>query len=143
MAYQHVRTASYVPDPAQGPFTVLRHTLSLPAHWEEPLGRLRDHGRPEGRWSGPRRIPTWEINQLIRATAPDVVTVASNATFGADTPWLYCAEPLPAAVANLYAATWLRSLIRDPEDPAARRLLMECFRDLDTGSLAWRADTID
>ncbi|MFD9477174.1 MULTISPECIES: pPIWI_RE module domain-containing protein [Streptomyces] len=143
MAYQHVRTASYVPDPAQGPFTVLRHTLSLPTHWEEPLGRLRDHGRPEGRWSGPRRIPTWEINQLIRATAPDVVTVASNATFGADTPWLYCAEPLPAAVANLYAATWLRSLIRDPEDPAARRLLMECFRDLDTGSLAWRADTID
>ncbi|MHC3458113.1 pPIWI_RE module domain-containing protein [Streptomyces flavovirens] len=143
MAYQHVRTASYMPDPAQGPFPVLRHTLSLPAHWEEPLGQLRDHGRPEGRWHGPRRIPTREINQLIRTTAPDVVTVASNATFGTDSPWLYCTEPFPTPVTNLYAATWLRNLPRHPDDPDARRLLAECFRELDTGSLTWRADTID
>ncbi|MFJ8691796.1 pPIWI_RE module domain-containing protein [Streptomyces roseolilacinus] len=143
MAYQYVRTAAYVPDPAQGRFPVLRHTLSLPAHWEEPLGRLRDHGRMEGRWHGPRRIPTREINQLIRTTAPDVVTIASNATFGTDAPWLYCTEPLPAPVTNLYAATWLRSLPRDPEDPAPRRLLTECFHDLDTGKLTWRADTVD
>ncbi|MEU5425260.1 DUF3962 domain-containing protein [Streptomyces olivoreticuli] len=140
MSYHHVRAAAYMPDPEQGQFTVPLHTLSLPLSWEEPLQRLLHHGRPESRW---RRVPTKEINQLMRATAPDVVTVDSTATFGTDRPWLYCAQPYPTPVTSLYVATWLKSLLRKQDDPEATRLLMDCFRDLGTGALGWRPSVVD
>ncbi|MFC5724463.1 pPIWI_RE module domain-containing protein [Streptomyces gamaensis] len=142
MSYHHVRTAACMPDPTRGPCTVDLHTLSLPAAWEEPLQRLHHHGLPEERRAR-RRIPTRDINQLMRATAPDVLAVDSTATFGADRPWLYCSRPYPTPVTNLYVATWLKSLRRNPDDPETIRLLMDCFRDLDTGSLSWQPSRVD
>ncbi|MFI8837101.1 pPIWI_RE module domain-containing protein [Streptomyces afghaniensis] len=143
MTYHHVRAAAYVPDPAQAPFKIPLHTICLPADWEEPLQRLREYGQGAGRSATYRRVPTQQINQLMRATAPDVVTVDSTATFGTGRPWLYCAQPYPASVTNLYVATWLRSLRRNPDDPETTRILLDCFRDLDTGSLNWQPAEVD
>ncbi len=143
MAYQHNRPAAYVPDPASGPFVVPMHTLALPAHWEEQLLRLY-HGDMTERQSGRRqRVPTAAINQLMRATAPDIVTVDSTARFGSENPWLYCQDAYPTPVTNLFIATWLKSLPRDAGDPETAALLMQCFRDLDTAALRWRPDRVD
>ncbi|MFI2543306.1 pPIWI_RE module domain-containing protein [Streptomyces rochei] len=141
--YQYNRPAAYLPDPAQGPFVVPMHTLSLPSHWEEPLLRLYHDGMRHGQAQRRRRVPTAAINQLMRATAPDIVTVDSTARFGSENPWLYCQNAYPSAVTNLYIATWLKSLQRDPDDPEAAALLMDCFRDLDTAALGWRPGTVD
>ncbi|GAA0917264.1 pPIWI_RE module domain-containing protein [Streptomyces thermoalcalitolerans] len=141
--YQYIRPAAYLPDPAQGPFIVPMHTLSLPAHWEEPLLRLYHGGMTEKQAERRRRVPTAAFNQLLRATAPDIVTVDSTARFGSENPWLYCQDAYPTAVTNLYIATWLKSLPRHADDPETTALLVDCLRDLDTAALGWRADKID
>jgi hypothetical protein len=141
--YQYNRPAAYLHDPAQGPFVVPMHSLSLPSHWEEPLLRLHHGGMTETQAQRRRRVPTAAVNQLMRATAPDIVTVDSTARFGSENPWLYCQNAYPTAVTNLYIATWLKSLQRDPDDPEAAALLMDCFRDLDTVGLDWWPGTVD
>ncbi|MEV6974115.1 DUF3962 domain-containing protein [Kitasatospora sp. NPDC093806] len=143
MEYQRIRTAAYRPDPDRGGLTVPMHCLDLPAAWQEPLLALRAGGRTEYRKGQPRRVPTKQINQLLRATAPDIVTVDGTATFGAERPWLYCAQAYPQPVTNLFVAAWLRSLQRVPDNPEGAGRLADCFRDLDTGSLRWQARTID
>ncbi|MCF1593855.1 pPIWI_RE module domain-containing protein [Streptomyces muensis] len=143
MEYQYLRAAAYVPDPARGPFAVPMYTLTLPAHWEEPVLRLYHDGLNERQAERRRRVPTRHINQLLRATAPDIVTVDSTARFGSANPWLYRTEPYPMAVTNLYVATWLKSLQRSPNDPETAGLLMDCFRDLDTSALSWQPGMVD
>ncbi|MFJ9114621.1 pPIWI_RE module domain-containing protein [Streptomyces sp. NPDC102394] len=143
MAYQYNRPAAYLPDPARGSFVVPMHTLSLPAHWEEALLRLYHGGMTEGQAGRRRRVPTAAVNQLMRATAPDIVTVDSTARFGSENPWLYCQDAYPMAVTNLYLVTWLKSLPRDAGDPETAALLMDCFRDLDSAALSWRTGGVD
>ncbi|MER7755238.1 DUF3962 domain-containing protein [Kitasatospora sp. NPDC097643] len=143
MEYQRIRAAAYRPVPGRDHFTVPMHCLTLPAAWEEPLLALRAGGRPERRGPHPRRVPTKEINQLLRATAPDIVTVDATATFGAERPWLYCTQAYPQPVTNMFVAAWLRNLQRNPEDPESASRLLACFRDLDTDSLHWQARTVD
>ncbi|MFJ8198276.1 pPIWI_RE module domain-containing protein [Streptomyces sp. NPDC096152] len=143
MAYQYNRLAAYLPDQARGPFVIPMHTLSLPAHWEEPLLRLYHGGMTEGQAERRRRVPTAAVNQLMRATAPDIITVDSTARFGSENPWLYCQDAYPMAVTNLYIATWLRSLPRDAGDPETAALLTSCFRDLDTAALSWQPSRVD
>src|SRR5689334_16284208 len=106
MAYQYNRPAAYLPDQARGSFVVPMHMLSLPAHWEEPLLRLYHGGMTEMQAERRRRVPTAAVNQLLRATALDIVTVDSTARFGSENPWLYCQDAYPMAVTNLYIATW-------------------------------------
>ncbi|MCT7351842.1 DUF3962 domain-containing protein [Streptomyces sp. 15-116A] len=143
MEYQYLRAAAYVPAPAQGPFAVPMYTLALPAHWEEPVLRLYHDGLSQRQAERRHRVPTKHINQLLRATAPDIVTVDSTARFGTANPWLYCTDPYPMPVTNLYVATWLKSLQRNPDDPETVGLLMDCFRDLDTSALSWQPGTVD
>lgn len=143
MEYQYNRPAAYVLEPAQGPFVVPMHTLSLPANWEEPLLRLYHDGMTDRQAERRRRVPAAGINQLMRATAPDIVTVDSTARFGSGNPWLYCQDAYPTAVTNLYIATWLRSLQRDSGDPETAALLIDCFRDLDTAALSWQPGMVD
>ncbi|WP_020699876.1 pPIWI_RE module domain-containing protein [Streptomyces sp. AA0539] len=90
-----------------------------------------------------RRVPTAAVNQLMRATAPDIVTVDSTARFGPENPWLYCRDAYPIGVTNLYVAAWLKSLPRDVGDPETAALLVNCFRDLDTAALSWRPSRVD
>lgn len=111
--YQYNRPAAYLPDPAQGPFVVPMHALSLPSHWEEPLLRLYHGGMIKEQAQRRRRVPTAAFNQLLRATAPDIVAIDSTARFGSESAWLYCQEAYPTAVTNLYLAAWLTSLQRD------------------------------
>jgi hypothetical protein len=141
--YQYNRPAAYVPDPAQSPFAVPMHTLCLPAHWEEPLLRLFHNEMTDRQADRRRRVPTAAVNQLMRATAPDIVAVDSTARFGSDNPWLYGQDAYPAALTNLYIATWLKSLQRDADDPETTALLLDCFRDLDAAAVGWQPRVID
>ncbi|MFI0774664.1 pPIWI_RE module domain-containing protein [Streptomyces sp. NPDC021212] len=143
MEYQRIRTAAYMPDPAQGSFAHPLYTLALPTEWEEQILKLHHFGLSEREAAWRRRVPTRNINQLMRATAPDVVTVDSTATFGAQQPWLYCANEYPMSVMNSFIATWLRHLQRKPDDPESTALLMETFRSMDTASLQWQMSMVD
>ncbi len=105
--------------------------------------RLRHGDTTVGQTERHRRVPTAAVNQLMRATAPEIVTVDSTARFGSENPWLYCQDPYPIAVTNLYIATWLKNLPRDADDPEAAALMMNCFRDLDTAALSWQRGRVD
>lgn len=143
MEYQQIRTASYMPDPDRDSFNVPMHTLALPAEWEEPIRRLYQHGMTAQQAEWRRRIPTKRINHLMRALAPELVSVDHNATFGIEQPWLYTAAPYPTKTTNSFAAAWLRDLQQKPEDPGSLALLHRTFQLLDTGGLEWRPTTVN
>lgn len=143
MAYKHIRLAAYQPNPDRESFKVPMHMLALPAEWEEPIKTLYHHGMTPKKAERRQRIPTKAINQLMRALAPDLVSVDRCATFGAERPWLYTATPYPTRVINNFAAAWLRDLQQKPDDAESLRLLRETFRLLETGGLVWRESLVD
>ncbi len=143
MVYPEIQPASYWPNPHHDGFKAQMHTIALPADWELPIKNLYHHGMSPQQAERRKRIPTKAINQVMRAVAPDLVSVDHSATFGNEQPWLYAATPYPTPLINLFAAAWLRDLQRDPEDPESRRLLHKTFRLLETEGLTWRESTVD
>lgn len=143
MEYPEIDVASYIGNPELGPLSVPFHTLALPSEWEEVFLRLYHYGMTDRQAEWHKRIPTKNINHLMRATAPDLVAVESTATFGADQPWLYATSPYPISVMNSFITTWLRHLQSKPEEPDSFALLRECRHLVDTGSLEWQLAMVD
>ncbi|MFD5878843.1 pPIWI_RE module domain-containing protein [Streptomyces yangpuensis] len=143
MEYQHIRAAAYTADPSRSSFAVPMYTFALPAEWEQPLLELRRAGMTEREAAWRRTVPTQAVNQLMRATAPDIVTVDGTATFGSQSPWLYCEQEYPMSVMNTYIAAWLRNLGKNPDDPAAGAQLMDTFRDLGPALPHWQLGMVD
>ncbi|RFS81575.1 DUF3893 domain-containing protein [Actinomadura spongiicola] len=119
------------------------HTLALPADWEAPIRRLYQHGMTPQQAERRQLIPTKSINQLMRALAPDLLSVDHNATFGTDQPWLYAASPYPTRIINSFVGAWLRDLQQKPEDPESASLLHKTFRLLDASGLTWQPANVD
>lgn len=138
MAYQTIRPAAYVPDPGTGPFQAGYHALAFPRAWREVILELYRHGKrnPEKIKS----VPIHRLNSVIRAVAPDLVSVASRAAADDAGPWLYTAAPYPASVLSMLVNAWLRELQPGAE---AFPLVREAAAKLDTKSLAWRLETVD
>ncbi|MEU6784656.1 DUF3962 domain-containing protein [Nonomuraea angiospora] len=143
MEYQEIRLASYGPNPERDGFKAPMYTLALPAEWEMPIRRLYHHGMTTQQAERRKRIPTKRVNHLMRAVAPDLISVDDSVTFGAEQPWLYASSPYPTRIVNSFAAAWLRSLQRNPEDPESAGLLHKTFRLLDTGGLTWQTTIVD
>ncbi|MGW3054436.1 pPIWI_RE module domain-containing protein [Streptomyces goshikiensis] len=119
------------------------YTFALPAEWKQPLLELRRAGLTEREAAWHRTVPTQAVNQLMRATAPDIVTVDGTATFGSQSPWLYCEQEYPMSVMNTYIAAWLRNLGKNPDDPAIGARLMDTFRDLGPTLPHWQLGMVD
>ena len=103
--YHEIRTAAFMPVPGAQPFTGLYHALAFPRHWRQAILDLYRHGK-----NNPdkyKQVPIRSLNAAIRAIAPDLVSVAKNATVDDDLPWLYTMSEYPASILKPLIASWL------------------------------------
>lgn len=140
MAYNEIQQAAFVPNPEAEHFIRPLHTLAFPATWREPILNLYTHGRPEAAKTKIKSVPIRRLNSLMRAVAPDLITVDGSTTFEENKPWLYADEPYPQAVLDSMIHAWLRDM--KPSDEAYP-LFRETVRALSTHDLKWQVEDVD
>jgi hypothetical protein len=132
VAYKQAETAAFVPDPDGGPLGETYYALAFPARWQEPIRRLL-YGEKPGH-EDRRGIPITGINSVIRAMAPDLVSVTKRATRDDRRPWLYTGKPYPEAILKQLIVTWLHTRKSSPKDYDQ---LSRTIEELDIGALHW------
>jgi hypothetical protein len=122
--YDFIRTAAARPLSPETSVIERYRAMPFPEEWTEALLTLCNAGRDKPR----KTVPTYRLDQVVQALAPDVlVRPRPNGSRG-ESPdfWLYAPEnvpdPLPASALRGLLGTWLRDL--RPE-PAYRSLLSE------------------
>jgi len=136
--YNEIRTAAFAPVPGAQPFTGLYHALAFPRHWRQAILDLYRHGK-----NNPdkyKQVPIRSLNAAIHAIAPDLVSVAKNATVDDDLPWLYTMSEYPASILKRLTASWLYTLQPSPE---AYPLLRDTIAMMDVDSLDWDLMSVD
>ncbi|MDT8916079.1 pPIWI_RE module domain-containing protein [Amycolatopsis sp. PS_44_ISF1] len=140
MAYNNIQTAAFVHNPDSGPLHTTLSTLAFPAAWRTPILDLYRHGRSEAAQAKIKSVPISNLNTVMRAVAPDLMTVDASASFDESKPWLYADAPYPQPVMGSLINAWLRALRPSPE---AYPLFRDTVRALDTHALQWKTTDID
>lgn len=147
MAYNTIETAAFIAAPGTGPFVEPYHTFTFPAHWRQAIVDLDRQGR-EGtgdNWE----VPIKSLNGAIRALAPDLVSVANNATRDDDQPWLYTSREYPASVVKPLVTSWLQTRAmkrrgRGPKPPAdTYQRLTETLEMMELDRLDWDLQSVE
>jgi hypothetical protein len=133
-----IRTTAFRPVPGAGPWREIYQTLSFPPHWTEPLLELYRTTRQNP--DKAKTVPIWRLNQLLRAVAPDLTSVATEATTNTAEPWLFTCSPLPPTVLSALVNTWVMDLQPDPSADRLRREVMAALRPAD---LEWQPTVVD
>lgn len=132
-----IRTTAFRLDPEATATVATYQTLSFPSHWVEPLLELC---RAKARYPDKTKaVPIRRLNELFRAVAPDLVSVATEATRTTG-PWLFTHNPLPPSVLAALINTWIIDLYPDPQAHNLRREVMDALRPAD---LEWQSTSID
>ncbi|MER7845122.1 DUF3962 domain-containing protein [Kitasatospora sp. NPDC096077] len=126
MKYRTIRTAAWTPLSPETSLTAGYRALPFPEEWREALLDLCNAGRsPQA--EPYRTVPTWRLDQVLQALAPDVLVRPRPSHHKDETPdfWLYApaelADPLPGPALRALLSTWLRDLRPEPEHRAQRR----------------------
>ncbi|GAB2615251.1 pPIWI_RE module domain-containing protein [Kribbella endophytica] len=140
MAYQTVHTAAFVPRSADESVEAEYATLAFPAAWHEPILDLYRYAKSAAVQEKLRRIPIRRLNSVLRAVAPDLLTVDDSASFSAAAPWLYVGSPLPASAFAGFLNAWLWDMSPGPEAFPVFKQTIEGLRSAD---LSWSPKTVD
>jgi pPIWI_RE module N-terminal domain/RNaseH domain of pPIWI_RE/MID domain of pPIWI_RE len=122
--YDSIRTASWLPASRDTSVTVRYRALPFPEQWRSALLQLCNAGRDKPL----ETVPTFRMDQVIQALAPDVIVRPRPSWHQSDDQdfWLYAPEtisnPLPDSAFRALIGGWLKDL--RPE-PAYRSLLQE------------------
>nr|BFF00899.1 hypothetical protein GCM10020241_25740 [Streptoalloteichus tenebrarius] len=139
MAYDRVIRAAYVPNPDAGPFVLRCHALAFPARWREPLLELFRYGKKKNPEKF-RQVPIARLNALLRAVAPDLISVGAKAALDEERPWLYTTNPYPLPVLTSLINAYLWDMQPNPE---AFSHLERTAQSLDLDSLTWKPIEVD
>ncbi|SFD72837.1 pPIWI_RE module domain-containing protein [Streptomyces aidingensis] len=120
--YDSIRTACWLPVSREATATGQYRVLAFPEEWHGPLLALCNAGRHKPL----ETIPTFRMDQVVQALAPDVL-VRPRPRHGEQPDfWLYALadapDPLPPAALDGLLSAWLRDLRPEPEH---RSLLAE------------------
>lgn len=140
MAYNTIQPAAFVPTPDAYPYPVKYVTLAFPAAWRAPILDLYKHGKSEQSQAKIKNVPIGRLNATMRAVAPDLVTVDTNASFDEERPWLYAGTEYPQTVMDSFINAWLRDLQPSAE---AFPLVRETAHHLRTHPPSWKHQTVD
>lgn len=126
MAYDHLRTAAFVPNPEVAEYHDLWQAFTLPQHWRDAV---QDVVRIAWNKSGTYDyIPVSRFNRVVEAVVPDLVHVASNA-HDLNQPWFYTKHPVPTNIMRRLLLEWLKDIASGAE--IGNRQIQECFRQFD------------
>jgi hypothetical protein len=137
MAYDRIQQAAFIPSPDCRGLSASYHALTFPQSWVDDVLRLHKEGK-----KNPDRltyVPIGRLNSAIGTLAPDLISVATRATFD-DTPWLYAETPFPQEATDALVQAWLKDLQPAPE---AHRTVRDTWQQLETRSLRWEPVTVD
>ena len=143
--FDSIRLTAYQPDRDAGAFTQGWFGLAFPARWRKLfLEHYRLHKRDPDRC---QRVPIGRLNEVIRAVAPDLVSVARGATENDASPWIYARDRFPVPLLRQMILAWIYDMHREETDPdkkaeiqaATTRLVAE----LDFSELSWDPEPVD
>ncbi|MFE5585405.1 pPIWI_RE module domain-containing protein [Kitasatospora sp. NPDC056531] len=124
--YQTIRTAAWTPVSSESSLTAHYRALPFPEQWREALLDLCNAGRsPQA--EPYRTVPTWRLDQVLQALAPDVIVRPRPSFHKNEAPdfWLYTpaevADPLPGPALRALLSAWLRDLRPEREHRDQRR----------------------
>lgn len=145
--YNTIQTAAFLAVPGAGPSVEPYYTFTFPAHWRQAIVDLDQHGRERtgDKWE----VPIRSLNGAIRALAPDLVSVANNATRDDDQPWLYTSREYPASVVKPLITSWLQTRVmkrrgRGPQPPAdTYQRLAETIEMMELDELDWDLQSVE
>ncbi len=145
--YNTIQTAAFLAVPGAGPSVESYYTFTFPAHWRQAIIDLDRHGRERtgDKWE----VPIRSLNGAIRALAPDLVSVANNATRDDDQPWLYTSREYPASVVKPLITSWLQTRVmkrrgRGPQPPAdTYQRLAETIGMMELDELDWDLQSVE
>lgn len=138
MAYDSIRLTACEPDRAVDPFVQQWYGLAFPARWRKLLLEYYKLGkRNPDRYE---QVPIKYLNELIRAVAPDLVSVARGAAVNDSRPWIYARQPFPVPLLRQMVLAWIRDLHPETEFLAATTELVDA---LNFDELTWDPITVD
>jgi hypothetical protein len=138
VAYDSIRLTAYEPGRAAASFVQQWYGLVFPARWRKLLLEYWKLGKrnPDRR----EHVPIRHLNDVIRAVAPDLVTVARGASVHDSQPWIYARQPFPIPLLRQMVLAWIRGLHPETEFLAATTEFVEA---LDFDELCWDPVTVD
>jgi hypothetical protein len=110
--YDSIRTASLLPVSRDASVTGRYRALPFPEQWRGPLLALCGAGRDKPL----ETVPTFRMDQVIQALAPDVLVRPRPSRYRGEGPdfWLYAPEdipdPLPDTAFRALVGAWLKDL---------------------------------
>lgn len=139
--YRSARTTAWRPADASASHAAPFRVLPFPEQWRDAVLTLCNAPRSAAGKEPWRTAPTWRLEQVLQAFAPDVLALPRpfhDREAGAPAPWL-CApadlpDPLPGPVLDTVLKHWLRDLRPEPEH---RALLKETIAELAAHPPRW------
>lgn len=138
MAYDSIRLTAYEPDRAADGFIQQWYGLAFPARWRKLLLEYYKLGKrnPDRH----EQVPIGYLNEVVRAVAPDLVSVARRAAVNDSHPWIYARQPFPIPLLRQMVLAWIRDMHPETEFLAATTELVE---GLNFDELCWDPVTVD
>ncbi|GAA0902708.1 pPIWI_RE module domain-containing protein [Virgisporangium aurantiacum] len=138
MSFDQISTAAFAAAPRSDRLVETFNALAFPAHWRQIILDFYRHGKknPEQR----RQVPIRGINDVIRAYAPDLVSVAKYASVDDSLPWLYTRGEYRSSIIKSLVLGWLNDLQPKPDDFP---LVRATQHQLDVDNLEWDLVSVD
>ncbi|UNO39417.1 DUF3962 domain-containing protein [Streptomyces sp. MST-110588] len=127
--YESVRTAAWLPLDTDASAVGRYRVMPFPEQWR---GRLLDLCSA-GRDKPAEYVPTFRMDQVVQALAPDVLVRPRPSAYLGESPdfWFYVPEdvpdPLPAPALRTLVKAWLRDLRPEREHRALREEVQEAL----------------
>jgi hypothetical protein len=143
--FESIRLTAYQPDRDAGAFTQDWFGLAFPARWRKLLlEHYRLGKRDPDRY---QRVPIGRLNEVIRAVAPDLVSVARGATENDASPWIYARDRFPVPLLRQIILAWVYDMHREETDPDKKAEIQAAtatlVSELDFSELSWDREPVD
>ena len=143
--FESIRLTAYQPDRDAGAFTQDWYGLAFPARWRKLfLEHYRLRKRDPDRY---QRVPIGRLNEVIRAVAPDLVSVARGATENDASPWIYARDRFPVPLLRQMILAWIYDMHREETDPGKKAEILAAttrlVSELDFSELSWDPEPVD
>jgi len=143
--FDSIRLTAYQPDRDAGAFTQDWYGLAFPARWRKLfLEHYRLHKRDPDRY---QYVPIGRLNEVIRAVAPDLVSVARGATENDASPWIYARDRFPVPLLRQMILAWIYDMHREETDADKKAEILTAttglVSELDFSELSWDPEPVN
>ena len=143
--FESIRLTACHPDRDASAFTQDWYGLAFPARWRKLfLEHYRLGKRDPDRY---QYVPIGRLNEVIRAVAPDLVSVARGATENDASPWIYARDRFPVPLLRQMILAWIYDMHREETDADKKAEILTAttglVSELDFSELSWDPEPVD